>query len=145
MDVPAMPNMQMPAPPAESKKHKHAAAPAPASSTHTTHGMDMSSMQGMPMHGGHEMPMQNAKPVELQQLDFGNMIGTRPKPGGLAEGSHGMEMHSMEGMEMSSMQCCKAPPDARSPDYSDGYRYSDMPGMAMSDHSKQGMLLIDQL
>lgn len=73
------------------------------------------------------------------------MIGTRPKPGGLAEGSHGMEMHSMQDMDMSSMQGGKAPPDARSADYSDGYRYTDMPGMAMSDHSRQAMLLIDQL
>jgi copper resistance protein B len=56
-----------------------------------------------------------------------------------------MEIHAMQNMDMSSMQGGKAPPDARSPDYSDGYRYTDMPGMAMSDHSRQGMLLIDQL
>jgi copper resistance protein B len=180
MDMSSMPNMQVPAHPAKSKEHQHAAAPAPASSAHAMHGMDMSSMQGMPMqhgtssaspapaspsassaqamethgtdmssmqgmHGGHPMPMSPSKPVELQHLDFGNMIGTRPQPGGLAEGSKGMEMHSMQNMDMSSMQGGKAPPDARSPDYSDGYRYTDMPGMAMSDHSTQGMLLIDQL
>lgn len=174
MDVPAMPNMPMPAQPAESKKHKHAAAPAPASSAHAMHGTDTSSMQGMPMqhstsspspapasssapstqamemhgmptHGDHQMPTQSTRPVELQHLDFGNMIGVRPKPGGLAQGSHGMEKHSMQNMDMSAMQGGGAPPDARSPDYSDGYRYTDMPGMAMSDHSRQGMLLIDQL
>ena len=43
------------------------------------------------------------------------------------------------------MQGGKAPPDARSPDYSDGYRHTDMQGMAMSDHAKIGMLLMDQL
>jgi copper resistance protein B len=91
------------------------------------------------------MSMQPSQPVEWQHLHFGNMIGTRPKPGGLAEGMQGMNMSSMEGMDMSSMQGGKAPPDARSPDYSDGYRYTDMPGMAMSDHAKIGMLLIDQL
>jgi copper resistance protein B len=124
------------------------ASPAPASSSAQgmeMHGMGQSSMQGIPMHGSHSMPMQPSKPVELQHLDFGNMIGTRPEPGGLAEGSHGMQMDGMENMDMSSMQGGKAPPDARSPDYSDGYRYTDMPGMAMSDHSRQGMLLIDQL
>jgi copper resistance protein B len=121
-------------------------SPAPASSSApSTHGMDMSSMQGMPKHGEHPMPVQPANPVELQHLDFGNMIGTRPKPDGLAKGSHGMQMNDMGNMDMSSMQGGNAPPDARSPDYSDGYRYTDMPGMAMSDHSRQGMLLIDQL
>lgn len=172
MDKSSMPNMQMSAHPAKSKKpkHKHTTAPAPASSANTMHGMDMSSVHGMQMsqpaksssepasgassapsmqrtrmHGDRSMSMQPSKPVELQHLDFGNMVGTRPKAGGLAEGSHGMQMNSMQGMDMSSMQGGNAPPDARSPDYSDGYRYTDMPGMAMSDHAKEGMLLIDQL
>lgn len=98
-----------------------------------------------PSHDMHAMPKQSSEPVQLQHLDFGNMIGVRPKPGGLAEGSPDMQMNGMENMDMSSMQGGKAPPDARSPDYSDCYRYTDMPGMAMSDHSKQGMLLIDHL
>lgn len=90
-------------------------------------------------------PMQPSKPVEIQHLRFGNMIGRRPKPGGLAESSHGKNMSSMQNMSMSSMQGGKAPPDARSPDYSDGYRYTSMPGMEMADHARIGMLLIDQL
>ncbi|MER3546956.1 MAG: copper resistance protein CopB [Rhodanobacteraceae bacterium] len=57
----------------------------------------------------------------------------------------GANMWSMQGMDMSSMLGGNAPPDARSPDNSDGYRYTDMSGMAMSDHAKIGMLLIDQL
>jgi len=97
------------------------------------------------MHGSQPMSQRPSKPVELQHLDFGNMLGTRPKPGGLAEGMQGMAIPSMQDMDMSSMQGGKAPPDARSPDYSDGYRYTDMPGMEMSDHTKEGMLLIDQL
>ncbi len=105
-------------------------------------GMDMSSMQRMP--GTQQMPMQPSQPKEMQRLDNGNMIGTRPMPDGLAESSHGMDMNSMQGMDMSSMQGGKAPPDARSPDYSDGYRYTDMSGMEMSDHAKEGMLLLDQ-
>lgn len=132
-----MQNMQMPAHPAKPEKQNHEhAEPAPASSSHAMHRRDMSSMP---------MSMQSSKPLELQHLDFGNMIGTRPKPGGLAESSHGMQMNGMANMDMSTMQGGNAPLDARSPDYSDGYRYTDLPGMEMSDRSKQGMLLIDQL
>jgi copper resistance protein B len=115
---------------------------------HTMHGMDMSSMQGMQMPSSAKTsaaPASGSSSAPPQHLDFGNMIGTRPKPGGLAKGSHGMQMNGMTNMDMSSMQGGNAPPDARSPDYSDGYRYTDMPGMAMSDHAKEGMLLIDQL
>lgn len=101
--------------------------------------MNMPSMPGM------TMPMQASKPAEVQHLHFGNMIGTRPKPGGLAESSHGMQMSSMQSMSASSMQGGKAPPDARSSDYSDGYRYTNMPGMEMPDHARLGMLLVDQL
>lgn len=126
-------------------QHKHTVAPAPASSAQLMHDMNMSSMQGMQMPAKQSMPQQPSKPVELQHLDWGNMIGVRPMPGGLAKGSHGMQMNGMQNMNMSSMQGGKASPDARSPDYSDGYRYTDMPGMAMSDHAKEGMLLIDQL
>jgi copper resistance protein B len=144
IDMSSMQDMQMSPP-------KSSSAPASGSSSAQSmqgmemHGTNQSSMQSMQMHSGHEMPMQSSKLMELQHLDFGNMVGTRPKPGGLAEGMQGMAMPSMQGMDMSAMQGGKAPPDARSPDYSDGYRYTDMPGMAMSDHSKQGMLLIDQL
>lgn len=98
-------------------------------------------MQGMQMDGSRQIPMQPSQLVKIQHLHFGNMIGARPKPGGLAESSHDMEMQNMD---MSAMQGGKAPPDARSPDYSDGYRYTDMPGMTMSDHAKLGMLLLDQ-
>ena len=145
-DMSATSGMQMPmhhAPPQS--------APTPASSSMQSmpgmemHDTDRWSKPGMQMPGMQSMPKQPSKPVELQHLDFGNMIGVRPKLGGLAESSHGMQMNTMENMDMSSMQGGKAPPDARSPDYSDGYRYTDMPGMAMSDHALIGMLLLDQL
>lgn len=100
--------------------------------------MQAHSMPGM------QTPVRPSQPTEMQRLHWGNMIGTRPNPGGLAEGSHAMQMSSMQDMEMSSMQGGRAPPDARDPDYSDGYRYTDMTGMDMSDHAREGMLLLDQ-
>jgi copper resistance protein B len=105
----------------------------------TMAGMDMSSMSGM------SMSKHSAKTVEIQHLRFGNMIGARPGPGGLADGSRGAAISSPQAMSMASMQDGKAPPDARSPDYSDGYGYTSMAGMKMSDHARLGMLLIDQL
>lgn len=89
------------------------------------------------------MPMQAAQPADIQHLNFGNMIGTRPKPGGLATAVQGMP--SMQGMSMSSMQGGSAPADARSADYSDGYRYGPMRGMDMPDDALLGMVLLDQL
>jgi copper resistance protein B len=169
-----MPGMQMPAP-ASSTAPPASASSSGDMRGMEMHGTNMSPMQGMQtpqqkpatkpsehsQHGAHasaptsatstqampgmKMPMQRSRPTEMQHLHFGNMNGTRPKPGGLAQGTQGMNMASMEGMDMSSMQGGNAPPGARSPDYSDGYRYTDMPGMAMSDHAREGMLLIDQL
>ncbi|TAN02578.1 MAG: copper resistance protein B [Rhodanobacteraceae bacterium] len=54
-------------------------------------------------------------------------------------------MTSMQGMDMSTMQGGNAPPDARSPDYSDGYGYGSMTGMDMHDNPPIAMLLLDQL
>lgn len=147
-----MQGMQTPAKksPPKRAKGKHAApapagsavvsAPASSASGRSTQGtsmpgMDMSSMPGM---------QQLSPPTEIQRLHFGNMIGERPKPSGLAAGSQGMQMPSMGNKSMSPMQGGAAPPDSRSADYSDGYRYTDMPGMAMSDHALEGMLLLDQ-
>ncbi|MGN6312424.1 MAG: copper resistance protein B [Rhodanobacteraceae bacterium] len=101
--------------------------------------MQAHSMPGM------QTPVQPSQATEMQHLHRGSMIGTRPRPGGLAESSHAMQMSPMQGMDMSSMQGGKAPPDARDPDYSGGYHYTDMPGMDMSDHAREGMLLLDQL
>ena len=66
------------------------------------------------------MPKRTSQPTGIQHLHFGNMIGTRPEPGGLAIGKPGMS--SMEGMNISSLQGESVPADARSADYSDGRR-----------------------
>lgn len=163
-----MQGMHMPAPQSKSDHAKHkpnVQAPATASSTaksSSMDGMDMTPMHGMhmtsPSHQAHTMqpgkasmsgmqgmPMQAKPPVDMQHLHFGQMIGTRPEPGGLAGTAKDMNMSSMQGMDMSSMQGGDAPPDARSPDYSDGYTYGSMPGMAMNDNPSIGMLLLDRL
>lgn len=110
-----------------------------AAEQYTMQGMDMSTMPGIPV------PVQPSEPAEVQHVRFGNMIGTRPKPGGLAASSRGIEVPFTQSMSLSSMQSGKAPPGARSPDYSDGYRYTSMPGMEMADDPKIGMVLINQL
>jgi copper resistance protein B len=51
----------------------------------------------------------------------------------------------MSGMTMGPMQGGRPPPNARSPDYSDGIEYGPMKGMDMADSAPLGMLLIDQL
>ena len=66
------------------------------------------------------------------------------------EAAHAMHggmpgMQAMPGMTMGPMQGGRAPPDARSPDYSDGIGYGDMAGMERHDARPLGMLLIDQL
>ncbi|MGH8042615.1 MAG: copper resistance protein B [Rudaea sp.] len=48
------------------------------------------------------------------------------------------------GRDMSTMQGGDAPPDARSPDYSDGYEYGSMRGMDMADNAPYGRFLLDQ-
>jgi copper resistance protein B len=58
---------------------------------------------------------------------------------------HAMHAVGIDGMAMEAMQGGAAPTDARSPDYSDGYGHSMMPGMDMVDSAPLGMLLVDQL
>ena len=96
-----------------------------------------------PMPAMPSMLMPPSQPAEVQHLHFGNMVGMRPMPGGLASAMRGMS--SMQGMNMSSMQGGSAPADARIADYSDGYRDGPMTGMDMPDDSLLGMVLLDQL
>jgi copper resistance protein B len=105
-------------------------------------GMDMSSMQ----HTDNQRPITggSAPRAKVDHLRWGSMNGSRPDPAGLAAGAQQMDMSHGGQMDMTGMQGGKAPPNARSPDYSDGYRDSDMPGMDMSDHDRQSMLLLDQ-
>ncbi len=113
-------------------------------------GMDMSQIPAhkpapkQPTNKTKKLEQPAAQPVERERLHYGQMIGERPASHGLDKGrTHGMS--SMQGMDVSSMQGGNAPPDARSPDYSDGYRYASMPGMDMSGNAPYGMLLLDQL
>ena len=157
---PSMQSMSgMPMPPQSAHPDAQSTPAASSSSGQSMQGMDM---QGMPtsqppqqpssatsqssMPGMQGMSMQPAQPVEMQHLHFGQMIGTRPKPGGLATGMQGMNMSSTQSsMDMSATQGGNAPANGRSADYSDGYGYGSMPGMAMHDNPAIGMLLLDQL
>lgn len=78
---------------------------------------------------------------QLQRLDIGAQIGERAVVRGLGlQPMTGDAMH-----DMPPMQGGRAPPDARSPDYSDGVGYGSMTGMDMLDDKALGMLLIDRL
>ena len=57
----------------------------------------------------------------------------------------GMDHGTKPAMPMGPMQGGNPPPDARSPDYSDGVGHSSMQGMEMADKLSLGMLLIDRL
>lgn len=107
-------------------------------------GMDTPAKQAKPAVPGMEgMPTHPSQSRAMQHLHFGNMIGARPKPDGLASGMQGMA--SMPSMSISPMQGGNAPRGARSGDYSDGYRYGPMRGMDMADDDSIGMVLLDQL
>lgn len=124
-------------------------APAPASSA----GMDMSAMPGMApqpakaakaaAHAGHAKPTAPATQTKTAPTDSAGMdegMGDMDMSGMDHGPSHGM--HAMPPMRM---QGGAAPPDARSPDYSDGMGYGHMAGMDRQDVAPQGMLLFDQL
>lgn len=121
MDHGAMSDMSMPAKPATS------AAPTGAMS-----GMDHSSMPGM-------------SPGAMQGMDHGGMAGmdhgAMPKKGQGDMAGMGV----MPGMTMGPMQGGSPPPNARSPDYSDGVAGSPVDGLHMHGSTPVGMLLIDQL
>ncbi|MGH7879468.1 MAG: copper resistance protein B, partial [Candidatus Binataceae bacterium] len=115
----------------------------PAFTQDATRGMGVSPMQDVDRGA-----VQPSQPAEMKRLDDGQMIGVRPVSDGLETGggepTGGMQMSSMQGMHISSMQGGNAPPNARSPDYSDGYGAGPMCGMDMRDNAPYGMLLLDQ-
>jgi copper resistance protein B len=144
MDHGAMPGMDHPSPPS--------ALPTPSGDIQSMGhgampGMDHSSMSGT---------SPAAKPA-VQSGEAGNTQGMKHRavPGMSPEVDHdsmpGMnhgaaqDMGSMAGMTMGPMQGGSAPPNARSPDYSDGVGYGSMKGIDMQDKASLGMLLIDQL
>lgn len=172
MDHGSMPGMTMPATASGTKKpatkapvnkarKKHVPAPSKPSSSDMggMKGMDHGSMSGMPasaqpaapaassgdMPGMDHQSMSGMTPQGMKGMDHGAMPGmghgAMPKAdqGGMAG------MGSMSDMNMGPMQGGSAPPDARSPDYSDGVGYGSMKGMDMADNAPLGMLLIDRL
>ncbi|MPW20455.1 conserved exported hypothetical protein [Paraburkholderia piptadeniae] len=127
-----MPGMQMP-PKMNSVQNGDAA-------THDEHSMPgtqippkMNSMQNgdAATRDEHSMPGMQMQPM------MGSMQNSNAEP-------HGNGKNPMP-MRMGSMQGGSAPPNARSPDYSEGASASSEPGMDMDDAAPLGMLQFDQL
>lgn len=103
----------------------------PVANATSTGTMDMGSMQHGAMPGMDQADPAQGKHPSASSSSMSGMSGD-------ASGE------SMSGMTMGAMQGGKAPPDARSPDYSDGVGYGDMTGMDMVP-PKVGRLLLDNL
>lgn len=151
MDHPAMPAMPMPP--------KPVAAGSGMDDMKGMKDMDHGAMQGMPMPA---TSASSAAPSgDMSGMDHASMPGMSPQDmkgmdhAGMAGMEHGAMpkkdqggmggMGAMPGMTMGPMQGGNPPPDARSPDYSDGVGYGSMQGMDMADNTPLGMVLIDQL
>lgn len=160
-----------PATKASAKKAKK--KPVPTPSTPAPHnmdgmkGMDHSTMQGMDHGAMSVMPMPtkpaaSAAPTgDMSGVNHSSMPGMSPGAmqgmdhGGMAGMDHGAMpkkgqgdmagMGVMPGMTMGPMQGGSPPPNARSPDYSDGVAGSPVDGLHMHGSTPVGMLLIDQL
>ncbi len=112
-------------------------APAPAASSGSPpQAMDAMDMGSMDMGGMEHAAMPGMDHANHAQ---GKRAPAQSSMSGMSGDSSG---HGMSGMTMGAMQGGKAPPDARSPDYSDGVGYGDMPGMDMSP-PRVGRLLLD--
>jgi copper resistance protein B len=121
MDHGAMPAMPMPAKPASS-----------AAATGDMSGMDHSSMPGM-------------SPEAMKGMDHRGMAGMDHGATPTSGQGDMAGMGAMPGMTMGPMQGGRPPPNARSPDYSDGVAGSPVDGLHMHGSTPIGMLLIDQL
>ena len=148
------------APAKKAKKKPVSAPPTPAShAMDGMKGMDHSTMPNMDHSTMSDMPMPakpaaSAAPVgDMSGMDHASMPGM--SPGAMQGMDHSATppkgqgdmtgMGAMPGMTMGPMQGGSPPPNARSPDYSDGVGYGSMKGMDMADNASLGMLLIDQL
>jgi len=164
MDMSSMPGMSMPAassstsmPAMPSRVKKPLKKHSPALPVPPAHDME-----GMPGMDHHAMPAMSMPPKPaaadpgMNEMDHGATPGMQPSAmHGMDHGTtptteHGSMagmagMGTMSGMTMGPMQGGNPPPDARSPDYSDGVDYGAMQGMDMADNAPLGMLLIDQL
>mgnify|MGYP001046256164 CR=1 FL=1 len=99
------------------------------------HGMDHGAPPATPAAGGHAMPGMDHQ--AMPAMDHGSM------PGMDHGATHGTE--ATPGMAMGPMQGGRAPADARSGDYSDGFAASPAHGLHLHGSAPAGMLLIDQL
>lgn len=164
MDMGSMPGMDhasMPAAsttavtPAAAVSHKHKAdrkPAAPIKPARHMHGMDHGDMPpaSMPaMNKSVRTATSAAEPATMPAMDHAAMSGMdhadvgHAPVAGVTEGSPAMQ-DSMSGMKMGAMQGGSPPPDARSPDYSDGVGYGPMMPH-MHGNTPVGMLLLDQL
>ena len=126
MDMSSMPGMTM---------------PSPQQPTSKQHAQRAGAMPGMNMTSGSSMPMQPPPHVtgKLQKLDIGSEIGIRPVV-------RGLNLETMQtGMQGMQMQGGKAPPNARSANYSDGLGYGPLGGPVMAGEKPLAMVLIDRL
>jgi copper resistance protein B len=139
MDHSNMPGMMMPStsqtssPPADKPKTEPSMHNLPADAKTHAGAQDMDSASMLDMEQGETPKTSDA----MEGMDHGAM-----------QGMHHESMQgtgAMSGMTMGPMQGGRPPPNARSPDYSDGIEYGPMKGMDMADNAPLGMLLIDQL
>jgi copper resistance protein B len=128
-----------------------ASAQSSPANMQTMPGMDSDSMTGTPTPAKPDAPvtpsdaMPPMSPEEMKGMEHGDKPGI--DHGSMPDTSNDSKSGtgSMSGMKMDSMQGGRPPPNARSPDYSDGIGYGSMKGMDMHDDAPLGMLLIDQL
>ncbi len=85
-----------------------------------------------------------ASPSTSASMDMEAMPGMDHAPVAGATERPASEHDSMAGMDMGTMQGGSAPPDARSPDYSDGVGYGPLKPH-LHGNAAVGMLLLDQL
>lgn len=144
----------------KTEKHKGGKKTAvPAQNLNAMSGMNHDAMSGMghPATSGvaHSSPS-NAPPAPssgMEGMSHDTMPGMDPEAMKDLDHEAMSSIHStapqsivpMAGMTMGPMQGDSAPPNARSPDYSDDVGYGPMKGMDMADNGSLGMLLIDQL
>lgn len=153
MDHGSMPGMTMPAttsstvkPATKAPVKKIRKKAVPAAAAPASHDMDgMKGMDHSSMPSMDHAPMPGMSPGATQGMDHSGMAGM--DHGAMPKKDQGdmAGMGAMPGMTMGPMQGGSPPPNARSPDYSDGVAGSPVNGLHMHGSTPVGMLLIDQL
>lgn len=97
---------------------------------------------------GHAMPSaaQSTAPGMSMMSGMDMDANANTQPTAASGEMSGMEMESMPGMDMGSMQGGTAPPDARDPNaYAEGVPMRPMPGMDMADDALYSRVLFNEL